>query len=264
MPVPDSQRVIYEKNPLFEVVCQIRFPAVLRIEAELPMAFQEAVRGTYPMYKEHPGFVLADARPEVEKFAKSIVPLGAKVYEFSSPDKIWKLVLSKEFLALTCYRYERWEDFRMHFHDPFSKLLQEYNPPFFSRIGLRYRNIIRRTEVNLAGTKWKDLLQPYIAGVLDSCIKEEVEGAAHTASFRLPDGRGSVTMNFGLAQAREPEELCYLIDNDFFTEERSDVESAIDKLNEFHTYSGRLFRWSIKDQLHRAMGPTDVHERINE
>lgn len=260
MPVPESKRVIYEKNPLFEVVCQIRFPAVLRIEAELPMAFQEAVRGTYPMYKEHSGLVLADARPEVEKFAKSIVPLGAKLYEFGSADKRWKLVLAKDFLALTCYHYERWEDFRTHFHGPFDRLLREYGPPFFSRIGLRYRNIIRRSQVDLTGAKWKDLLQPYVVGVLDSCIEEEVEAAAHTASFKLPDGRGSVTMNCGLALARDPEEVCYLIDNDFFMEERCEVENAIDKLNEFHTYSGRLFRWSIKDQLHRAMGPSDVHE----
>lgn len=260
MPVPESQRVIYAKNPLFEVVCQVKFPAVLRIDAELPMAFQEAIRGSYPMYKEHAGVVLADARPEVEKFAKSIVPLGSKLYEFTSPDNRWKLVLSKDFIALTCYRYERWEDFRAHFQGPFDKLLQEYSPPFFSRIGLRYKNIIRRTQVDLTSAKWKDLLQPYIAGVLDSSIDEEVQAAAHTSSFRLPGGRGSVTMNCGLVQAREPDEVCYIIDNDFYTEERCEVETAIDKLDEFHTYSGRLFRWSIKDQLHRAMGPTDVHE----
>lgn len=43
---PPTQRVIYHKNPLVEVVCQLRFPTILKIDAEIPVAFQEAVRST--------------------------------------------------------------------------------------------------------------------------------------------------------------------------------------------------------------------------
>ena len=47
---PPTQRVIYHENPLVEVVCQFRFPTILKIDAEIPVAFQEAVRSTFPDY----------------------------------------------------------------------------------------------------------------------------------------------------------------------------------------------------------------------
>jgi len=32
MPFPEVKRVIYEHNPLDKVICQLRFPPILRIE----------------------------------------------------------------------------------------------------------------------------------------------------------------------------------------------------------------------------------------
>ena len=52
MPFPDSERVIYQRNPLLEVICQLRFPSILRIDSEAPAVFQERVRKEYPMYQE--------------------------------------------------------------------------------------------------------------------------------------------------------------------------------------------------------------------
>ena len=44
MPFPDAKRIIFRKNPLTEVVCQLRFPPILKIDAEVPANFQEAIR----------------------------------------------------------------------------------------------------------------------------------------------------------------------------------------------------------------------------
>ena len=52
MPFPTSDREVYENNPLNEVICQIRYPAILRVAAETPSDFQEAIRDKYPMYEE--------------------------------------------------------------------------------------------------------------------------------------------------------------------------------------------------------------------
>jgi len=51
MPFPDSKRAFYGKNPLEEVVCQLRFPPILRIEVETPAVFQDKVRQVFPLYK---------------------------------------------------------------------------------------------------------------------------------------------------------------------------------------------------------------------
>jgi len=36
----DGKKFIYEKQQLVEVICQLRFPAILSIETEVPSAFQ--------------------------------------------------------------------------------------------------------------------------------------------------------------------------------------------------------------------------------
>ena len=39
-----ESRCIYENNQLGEVICQLRFPEILAIGANLPVDFQEAIR----------------------------------------------------------------------------------------------------------------------------------------------------------------------------------------------------------------------------
>ena len=44
-------RQIYQRNPLAEVICQLRFPEILSIGANLPVDFQEAIRDEFPQYQ---------------------------------------------------------------------------------------------------------------------------------------------------------------------------------------------------------------------
>ena len=43
-------RCHYRRNPLGEVICQLRFPEILAISANPPVAFQEAIRDDYPQF----------------------------------------------------------------------------------------------------------------------------------------------------------------------------------------------------------------------
>ena len=52
MTFPEVERIIYDNNPLDRVICQIRFPPILRIESELPTNFQEQIRRDFPEYEE--------------------------------------------------------------------------------------------------------------------------------------------------------------------------------------------------------------------
>ena len=46
----DNPRVHYDRPQLAEVICQLRFPAILSIGAKEPAEFQEAVRTIFPRY----------------------------------------------------------------------------------------------------------------------------------------------------------------------------------------------------------------------
>ena len=44
----NEPRCIYENNQLADVICQLRFPQILAIQANLPVQFQEAIRDEFP------------------------------------------------------------------------------------------------------------------------------------------------------------------------------------------------------------------------
>ena len=52
MPFPETQRVLYKKNPLRNVICQLCFPPILSIDSEMPAQFQECIRSSFPSFNE--------------------------------------------------------------------------------------------------------------------------------------------------------------------------------------------------------------------
>lgn len=46
----EDEACTYAKNPLLEVICQLRFPPILSINENTPAEFQEAVRDMFPQF----------------------------------------------------------------------------------------------------------------------------------------------------------------------------------------------------------------------
>ncbi len=171
MPFPDSPRVIYAQNPLIEVVCQLRFPPILRIDSEAPAALQEKIRAKYPLFKEkHISDLGIELPPEIAQLSNSVISTPLRTsrisYDFISADEQWRVGLTREFIALSTTKYERWEDFKAHLEQPLQVFIETYSPAFFSRVGLRYRDLIRRPRLGLENAPWSDLLKTPIAGEL--------------------------------------------------------------------------------------------------
>jgi uncharacterized protein (TIGR04255 family) len=260
MAFPDSQRVIYEINPLEEVICQLRFPPILRIDSEAPAAFQERVRQNYPLLREKKGLASLGLPPEIAKMLPAELPFRAVNggYEFLSEDEANTLSLTRDFLALSTRRYLRWERFSHDLQMPFQTLMEEYAPTFFSRTGLRYRNVIRRSALNLDNADWSALLRPYVAGELASLdVAGQIDEAASQIVIRLDDELGKVRLQHGLVKA-ETGEICYIIDSDFFTERKTEIRDVFRVLDEFNRWAAKLFRWCITDTLHNAMRPQPI------
>ena len=254
---PQSPRVIYEKNPLEEVICQLRFPPILRIDSEIPAAFQEAIRGQYPLFTDQATDTLLVPK-EISKLIGKDFPIrvGNPTFNFTSADELWKVTLTRDFLALTCLKYVRWEDFKTHLALPLEVFENQYSPAFYSRIGLRYKDVIRRSKLGLEDAQWAELLKPHIAGTLGLLdFANAVKRAVHNIVIDLDGGSSQVRIRHGLAQENGNGEVCYLVDSDFFTKQRMEKEYALEKLDTFNKSAGRLFRWCITDRLHKAMGP---------
>jgi len=260
LPVPDPPRVIYDNNPLIEVTCQMRFPPILRIVAEPPADFQESIRQEYPLFREKsPTLELPpDIGAGIAEVLRSAIPKQQKevTYEFASEDNKWTVGLTKDFLAVSTKDYPNWQEFWSRTERPLNALLSVYQPAFFSRIGLRYQNLIRRKLLGLEKYHWSQLLKPHIAGMFDEpSVSNMVTGAYSQILIRFPGDSGQVRICHGLVEAADTQEECYLIDNDFFVDKKRETDNAFQILSYFNHQSGRLFRWCIEEKLHDAMGP---------
>jgi uncharacterized protein (TIGR04255 family) len=261
---PDAPRVQYGKNPLTQVICQLTFPPVLRVETELPAGFQEKVRDAFPLYKDGTGRVPGARVPkEVLRVLRGVgvdlaAALGPRLHTFSTVDGHWVVTLAKEFVAVTANDYRRWENFRRQLDLTLDALQAEYRPAHYTRIGLRYRNVIRRDELGVGGQPWHELLQHQLTGELTAPdIAPHVEGATRETILRLPRFSSKVHIRHGLAAA-EGGEVAYVIDNDFYLDQVTECSDVLSVLQYFSGEAHRLFRWCISDSLHRSMGPEPI------
>lgn len=253
MPFPElKERVIYKKSTLVEVLCQLRFPPILLIEKEIPATFQERIRSDYPYVEEK----VISPMPEIQRILSGGVLLDKKAYDFKSVDGNWTAALTKDFIALTTKTYTRWEIFKNHLNSPLKALEDVYKPNFYTRIGLRYQNVIQRSRLGLGHVEWKDLLNPQIVGELASPpIAAETVGLGRDVLINLADVAGQARIRHGFATLPDDDEICYFIDTDIFTEQQTEIEHAIDVLTQFNGYGSRIFQWYISERLHEAMEP---------
>jgi len=265
-PFPQSPRVHYARTPLYEVLCQIRFPPLLRIDSEVPAGFQESIRHAFPLFSEEDPVLLpdipADVPPEFAALLRATSQATRRIWQFQSEDKQDTVTLTREFLGLATLKYEKWEDFRAQIATSFKALCAAYSPSFCVRIGLRYRNLILRSGLGLAGEPWSALLQPQIAAEYSSPnLVPTIRESVHRVLIALSRAQGMVNLRHGSASLQGQEaEGGYLIDNDFFTEDKTEVSRVIERLDLFNREAGRLFRWCITQKLHDAMEPHPVTE----
>ena len=197
MVFPNSDRVLYGNNPLQQVICQLRFPPILRIDSHSAADFQDRIRQEYPLYSED------DSMPELPLPEPLVRLINARpgpnpAKKFSSADQQWTVSLAQNFIALTTESYERWEGFRDRLRTAVNALHHIYKPAFYTRVGLRYKDVIYRSHLDLHKVPWSELLAPSILSELGSDLAPAVREVNHVALIDLGGGRGHVRIRHGL------------------------------------------------------------------
>ena len=233
MPFPEAKRVIYNKNPLDEVISQLKFQPILQIDKEIPADFQDKIRNFFPKYSETPETLVEvprEIRTQVpDEILKNMFPTsGGKNYAFASEDDHWKVNLTRSFVALSTNKYLRWEEFREKIQIVLDALENSYKPSYFTRIGLRYIDIIRRSELKLENENWNFLLNEFVLGVLSSKdIGQHVENFENKYEIRLSDDASIVRVITKFVKYIDNEEIGFMIDSDFYCTERTEIKNAI-------------------------------------
>ena len=258
----DGKPFVYEKNQLIEVICQLRFPTILNIEAKEPADFQETVRGAFPRYA---------CQEEVQPAAPGTEPKKIKNHTFISEDGGYKLSLTKNFIALSTMRYAGWESFAGMLDEPLGQFIRLYKPAYFERVGLRYVNGVSREKLELTDRRWNDLFQPQYLGVLDS---DEIDEASVTkcsvdvemkldaqSGLKLHAGPGFIQRTVrtpgGMQTVQEPQQR-FIFDQDLYAAGNIKLPAVMETLETLHGHADRVFSDAITDALHEAMDPVEV------
>ena len=262
MPFPVSQREVYVNNPLAEVICQIRYPAILEIAAKSPVHFQNEVRSRYPWYEQQSAIGIPK---ELSDLLSGLpVPMPAipqqPEHHFFTEDRNRSISLTQEFIAVSEKQYGRWESFRDELKSVERVFRDTYNPAFYTRIGLRYVDVLVRDDYGLDETPWLELLNPSFIGLLgDFKLSKDIQEFQTEAALRIPDvDQGIVKIRHGLTNKQSGGQEIYSIDSDFQTTIRSSPEDAFEILDRFNRWGGYLFRWAISDKLRDALKPNLV------
>jgi len=237
------------KPPLIEVVCQVRVPPILRIASEEPGQFQELVRTRFPELELEQGLLVAFPQPGSQELPKTKVP--PKLYRFQSADKQTAISLAVNFYALSTTRYTHWQDFVRDLELAHQAAQQVYNPPYASRIGLRY---INRFAPSNTGKSWNELIQlfnPDLTAQLRSSAWTDPQEMLCQMTLRDQQTKLTLRTAYGL----ENNEPYFIIDLDHFEEGRIDLANLHGRINHYHGAIYNAFRWCIQDEALTLFDP---------
>lgn len=244
----DRPRTIYQNPPIHEVICQLRFPTILSINNVEPADFQEEIREALPQYSR---------RQETASQGQPVV----NNYTFLSEDGRWKLNLTKDFIALSTLRYDRWEEFARHLDRPLAAFIRLYRPAYFQRVGLRYINILSRARLDLEGTPWRELLTPpYLGPLQDPSVREEDSIGWNCESLIRLDSSCRVKLRGGLGRLQvksgpEDQETRFILDLDLSMGDNVSCTLAAGALETLHAHGTHVFEGAVTDRLRAAMEP---------
>jgi uncharacterized protein (TIGR04255 family) len=255
---PPSPRVIYAKAPLRQVIAQLRFPSLLKIDSEPPAEFQERIRDLVPLLdRVQP--MIDHLPPELASVVVGLaVPTPRPEFAFRTEDGTASISLSSEHIAFTTTKYTRWEEFSRYIKPALTALLEIYRPSFFQRIGLRYINTIERGALGIPNQNWSELLQPAILGELATPgFEAHATEAKRNIRVALPNDPGcAMFLQHGLAKKKGSNEVVYRLDFDFYRSDKTEVADAKPTLDKLNSMVGRAFRWCIRESLHERLEPT--------
>lgn len=260
---PGSPRVIYETSPLNEVICQVRYPTILKIDQGPPADFQELIRAKFPLYE------VQSVAPNGPPLPPEIVALlgvsAQQQHMFRSENRRRYINLTNSAISIVSSEYTRWEGFADEIKMALEALSAIYKPSFYQRIGLRYQNLVNPEKSGFGAGNWAAMLNKDIATELhhENFAPGRVVEAHRVIRILGPDGDG-ILLQHGIGNLQDVQTDSYIIDIDCYTDARTEEANAITVLQRFNVRARRAFRWCISNELHKALGPHDVENAIPE
>lgn len=255
MPIqfPPVQEVPLATPPLDEVVCQVRFPPILKIAKEEPVEFQELIRGRFPKLEKRHSIQLKLAQPgNPGESEAEVQPIS---YLFADANGQTQVVISSSFYAVTTKKYIGWQSFLSDLSMVHSALLEIYQPAYATRIGLRY---INRLTFDNTGTSSRRGLFSLIRKELTSTLRGKVWSDAEAMLGILNFVELPAQLNIRYGFETDESSPSFLLDFDYFEEGQVDLAEVPIRCEHYHQVIYHAFRWMIKHEALERFGDKTV------
>jgi uncharacterized protein (TIGR04255 family) len=261
MPLPQYPSVIFSQTPLRLVICQVRFPVLLRFsDGAFVAPFHEAIAEEYPT-PDREQVLGWEISPE--KGVQTSPP--TTVWRFNSADQAWSAVLGEAALTLEVRGYRAIDDFAPRFERLVVAARHHLGVRQRLRLGLRYINEFRRTDAETVAD-WAALFRPEFIGFVGTdLIEGNATQSAVQAQFETPQGTLNIRHGLftGAAVQPLPENAgkFYLLDMDYFDSRAAPLEAAgtTQRLRAYNNVMYRYFRWAIGDgALYESLEPQNA------
>jgi uncharacterized protein (TIGR04255 family) len=252
---PHQPDVQLENAPLAEVICQVRFPPILRILSEEPSEFQERVRRRFPELQFEQGVILTMPTPPIS--GPPAVEAPPRVYRFHNRAEQTTVSLALDFFAVSTQAYTHWRNFAADLVLTADTVQAIYAPAYASRIGLRYVN--RFTPATMGRQTMDEvlaLLRPELSALYRTDAWSSPSG--FVTQLTLPDDAG--TLMIRSAFGHEGNEPYFLLDFDYFEEGQLDLAAIGARCDRYHRTIYNAFRWSLQPaslDVFRPMAATE-------
>ena len=254
------QRVVFENNPLVEVVGQVSFNRTITLEDQLPVDFQKQIKSKYPHFE-----LLEPKRISlrISNVPEVVEEKAAKEYHFYSLDRKSRVSLTSTYIAYSTQSYKDWESFLPELESVLTIVKAIYDIELITRVGLRYKNLIVKENLGLADKSWDSLISESVLGFFttkdlftDAFNYSELIGSTSVGRVKLDFGELIFQSGFADKSMTNGKEGFY-IDNDFFCQlnepfEDLDLAREMEKL---HANGFSTFRHCIKRDLFDALQP---------
>lgn len=236
----------FRRGLVRNAVCELKFPTLMTLgERRPPSAFVHALRKQYP-------------NPDV---VNSLTVGPGSVGEQSIEHVLrslkgdWTIVLKVNAIVIETSKYKGFDDFRERINQIVEAASKIIDSDFFTRVGLRYTNIIRSTDGTLHG--W---VSPMLLGPLE---RPEINGVYEYSNrlvMQTNDQDDGIIMQHGI-RWNSPEEPAtkavpdYVIDIDNFNG-ATEVKEVMQVIDRLHARSFDVFDWAIDEKTRTSLkGP---------
>jgi len=232
VPIVDDRQ--FSRNFLASVVCELRFPTILELERESPLALRKALKSSYPIYEKSKSVSLEPNRATVSEVDMK--------HNFVSRDRDWKVLLGSSSIALETTNYQNFANFLKKFKVVIWEAKDLLDTDFYTRVGLRYVNTIPIDDEdanNVVGWVNDRLVGAFADGIFGDAISfnTEITGFSTIGGFTIRHG-------IGRKKRKDLGFNSYFLDFDHYLE-NVDAGDLVKLLEAFHKVNFSLFYWCL-------------------